>query len=90
MLNVPCTGKFYITVLSDGFWEVRLEHKDGDVYYRSRGTMLRPYFMITQDASIMFELPDWMWEATEAKIAELQLAFDRNALHTPEIKNVVV
>ena len=85
-LNVGCLGVFTITVVDDGFWEVRLDTSDGNTYYRSRGTMLRPNLMMNHKLMTSLELPEWMWEPINQKIDELKLAHEHDALYTPDIK----
>jgi hypothetical protein len=90
VMNVPCTGEFNITVCEDGFWEVRLEHNDGEIYYRSRGTLVHPGALLDYSTMTTFELPEWMWDAINAKKEELTIMLERNSLDAPEMKGVVV
>jgi len=89
-LNVGCMGKFFITVCEDGFWEVRFESKDGETYYRSRGSMIPKDVMIDMRSMITIKLPEFVWEGINAKTDELMISLERDALDTPEIKNTIV
>lgn len=89
-LNVGCLGQFAIRVYGDGYWEVRLDHKDGSTYHRTRGTMIQKAQMLNHCDMQRIQLPEWMWECVEDKIGELTIMLERNALDTPEVKNAVV
>lgn len=89
-LNVPCTGVFTITVCSDGYWEVKLVAKDGNTYYRSRGTMLRSNLVMDHRSMTSTELPQFMWDTIDAKIDELTIMFNRDSLDAPVSNGVTV
>ena len=89
-MRVPCTGEFDILVCADGFWEVCLRSNAGQMYHRSRGTMLRTGLMMDHHNMTSRELPDWMWEAIHAKINELKLTLECEALNTPQLPEVWV
>lgn len=87
MMNVPCTGKFYITVESDGYWEVELHHKDGDRYRHGRGTLNADgVFLNMQSIFDAYTIPDWMWESIRATIDEMLVEFERDALDAPQYR----
>lgn len=83
-INVGCLGVFTVTVCDDEYWEVRLVHKNGDIFYRSRGTMLPDNIMMNYATFEKLELPQWMWECIRSKIAELTIKFERDSLVTPD------
>jgi hypothetical protein len=89
-MHVPCRGDFFITVGGDDYWEIELETNEGEHYFRSRGSMFPINQMLDYKSGAAIELPEWVWKAINNKIEELKIAIERNALDTPEIKNVVV
>lgn len=89
-LNVGCLGMFQIRVYDDGFWEVELNYKDESTFTRTRGTMLPAGRMLNYSTMEYIEFPEWVWKCVEDKMEELKIMMKRNALSTPEIKNVVV
>ena len=84
VMNVPCTGKFYIKVESDGFFEIDLEHRDGRGYMRSRGSMSQAGTFLDHEHMESIVVPDWMWDSICATIAEMTIALERDALDTPQ------
>ena len=92
-VNIGCIGLVTISVYKDGYWNMILELKrDGKVYLRSEDHALgRGQFINVDDPlnPYVIELEDWIWDCLMDKVGELNLAWLRNALHTPEVKDAV-
>lgn len=78
-----------IGVYADGYWNMILERKDGRTYLRSQDHDLKDGQFVNLDnlfdVSIM-EVEGWMWDHFMKEVEELKVAWDRDALFTPDVK----
>lgn len=89
-VNVGCVGVFTLYVYKDGYWEIGLKRSDEEMYITTDTDGLERGVMHNPLDGTFCEVEEWMWDCIMDKVGELNLAWVRNALDTPEIKGVTV
>lgn len=100
-VNIGCVGLVTISVYKEGYWNMVLDAKrDGKIYKCDLACTIGDGDYALEDGQFInvddplnpyiAKIEGWMWDCLMDKVSELNLAWVRNALDTPELKGVTV
>lgn len=82
VMNVPCTGRFHITVMKDDHWRISLE-RDGEIIGEMTNVFFEEddprFYGEEDDMPVDIRIESFMWEALFNKINEMKTALDHDA-----------